>query len=328
MKYSYDGAFVFGCWKNNVVSLHDASNANPIGTYEDGHEGAVVSCDVTSDNRKMFSSGRDSFGILWDTETGEIVYKHLEQNTLLHSSNFSHDDNLIMFSIMKKMRAKNVYNEILDLRTREPVAKIVIPNCVQSDAMWADENTIVSGLDNGCVVIHDFKSCIGRSVENVEESHTKNVQMHQALITKLDSNPTRTMFVTSSNDKHVKVFDLDNIDYPEMDVNFGELANSASIHPNNKYLVVTGGQPPLNVTKTSHESANFYAKFYYMPTQQLYGQAKSHFGTPLACAFNPRGDSFASGGHDGFLKVHQLDQTFNSYEVGLSQAMKLEAGVV
>ena len=55
------------------------------------------------------------------------------------------------------MRAKNVYNEILDLRTREPVAKIVIPNCVQSDAMWADENTIVSGLDNGCVVIHDFK---------------------------------------------------------------------------------------------------------------------------------------------------------------------------
>ena len=60
--------------------------------------------------------------------------------------------------------------------------------------------------------------------------------MHQALITKLDSNPTRTMFVTSSNDKHVKVFDLDNIDYPEMDVNFGELANSASIHPNNKYV--------------------------------------------------------------------------------------------
>lgn len=222
------------------------------------------------------------------------------------------------------MRAKSVYNVVRDVRSWDVVGVVSIPSATFSHAMWLPNDKIVSGLSTGKVELHDFKQCIGKTLADAPSTPLKSVQVHTNEITHIDCNLSRTMLVTASIDKTCKVFDAESLE-SFISVNFEDQANSASIHPNSKYLIVTGGQPPMDVTQTSHSHGNFYTKFYYLPTGQLFGQCKSHFGTPLTCQFNPRGDGFASGGHDGFLKVHQLDSHFKSYERGLFQALSAHA---
>ncbi|MEN2497912.1 MAG: Eukaryotic translation initiation factor 3 subunit I [Marteilia pararefringens] len=330
VKYSHNGVVVFACWQNGVITCHLASTALPIASFDALHKGAVISCDVSSNTSQLFATDYSGTGIVWDCERGEAITSFTE-NTLLESSNFSSDDRLVLYSLHKKFRMPSVFNALRDLRQPEKaISYIALPNCYLSKTIFANDSHILSALDNGHVVQHDLRNCNNQqTMDDLRDSSQLSRKLHNSQITQITCNPQHQIFMTSSKDKHCKIFDFESLEV-FMDLNYGEEANGCAIHPNSKIVAVVGGQDVLQVTTTGHKSDQFASKFFYLPTGENFGQIKSHFGTPNACAFAPSGDSFASGGIDAFLKVHDLneDNDFNSYEANIIDALNNQIEVL
>lgn len=97
-------------------------------------------------------------------------------------------------------------------------------------------------------------------------------------------------------------------------------------------VILGGGQEAMNVTTTSARQGKFEARFWHKVFEEEVGRVKGHFG-PLntyvqphisrkrvltlcffLCAYSiavhPRGEMFASGGEDGFIRVHHFDESY------------------
>ncbi|MES1905830.1 MAG: translation initiation factor eIF3 subunit, partial [Paramarteilia canceri] len=248
LKYSSNGALLYACWRDASITVHNSNNALPIGSYDDIHEGAITSCDLTSDDLKLFSVDRAQLAVLWDCETGIFIFFYLftysgkdirkiNENSIMKSSNFfPSDDNLILYSKLKLFDVKVSSNIILDLRSMETVASIAIPNSIQNVCRWAASDIIATGMDNGTVVFHKFKDLIGRTIDQDGPSHFKSIKMHTDKITHINSSFDKTLLLTTSTDRYCKIFN-EKDEEPFLIFNFGDQANSASIHPSLKYVI-------------------------------------------------------------------------------------------
>jgi translation initiation factor 3 subunit I len=92
-----------------------------------------------------------------------------------------------------------------------------------------------------------------------------------------------------------------------------------------------GGQEAMSVTTTSIRQGKFETRFWHKIFEEEVGRVKGHFGpvntqvifliwwnsmlTIFFCHFcriavSPTGKCYASGGEDGFIRVHQYDDTY------------------
>lgn len=110
--------------------------------------------------------------------------------------------------------------------------------------------------------------------------------------------------------------------------------NSATITPKKDYVILGGGQDAMGVTQTSARQGKFEARFYHKIFEEEIGRVRGHFG-PLSMqslvitcfhmltsltdtvAVDPTGKGYASGGEDGYVRVHQFDKGYFdfTYEV-------------
>lgn len=104
--------------------------------------------------------------------------------------------------------------------------------------------------------------------------------------------------------------------------------NSASLAPNRPYVLLGGGQEAMSVTTTSLRQGKFETRFWHKVFEEEVGRVKGHFG-PIntyvlhsinvysrsfsfvySITVHPAGSCYASGGEDGFIRVHHFDDSY------------------
>lgn len=93
--------------------------------------------------------------------------------------------------------------------------------------------------------------------------------------------------------------------------------NSACITPKKDFVILGGGQDAMGVTQTSARQGKFEARFYHKIFEEEVGRVRGHFGPLNTVAVDPLGRGYASGGEDGYVRVHQFDKGYFdfTYEV-------------
>lgn len=90
--------------------------------------------------------------------------------------------------------------------------------------------------------------------------------------------------------------------------------NSACISPIKEHVLLGGGQDAMSVTTTSAKVGKFEATFYHMIYEEEIGRVKGHFGPINTLAFHPSGRGYASGGEDGYIRLHDFDPSYFEFE--------------
>jgi translation initiation factor 3 subunit I len=151
-------------------------------------------------------------------------------------------------------------------------------------------------------------------------------QAHESEITSITFNKEKSLCLTSSKDRTAKLWDcgisLSSKDAPPegskmspfkllRTYNADAPLNGAALSPFREHIVAGGGQDAMSVTTTGADAGKFESRFYHMVFGNELGRVKGHFGPINTLAFNPDGRSFASGGEDGYVRLHPLDEEYD-----------------
>lgn len=133
------------------------------------------------------------------------------------------------------------------------------------------------------------------------------------MVTDLQWSADRTYFATSSKDKTAKLIAVDDLNVLKSYVADTPL-NSAAITPVKDYVILGGGQAAMDVTTTSARQGKFEARFYHKIFEEEVGRVRGHFGPLNYVAVDPNGKSYASGGEDGYVRLHHFDKGYFDFE--------------
>ena len=86
--------------------------------------------------------------------------------------------------------------------------------------------------------------------------------------------------------------------------------NAAAISPIKPHIILGGGQDAMNVTTTSARQGKFEVRFYHTAFEDEIGRVKGHFGPINTLDFHPSGTGYASGGEDGYIRLHWFDPDY------------------
>ena len=120
-----------------------------------------------------------------------------------------------------------------------------------------------------------------------------------------------THAITASLDKTARLIDVASLEVLKT-YKTGRFVNSASISPLHDHIVCGGGQDASQVTTTAAKAGGFEARFYHKVFAEEFGHVRGHFGPIITVAFSPSGRSFATGGEDGYVRLHHLDMDYLS----------------
>ncbi|KAJ7292433.1 WD40-repeat-containing domain protein, partial [Mycena rebaudengoi] len=158
-------------------------------------------------------------------------------------------------------------------------------------------NVIITGHESGKVALFNVET--GEEIGNNERAHSD-------VVTDLRLNKDRKYCITSSKDKIARIHDTKNL----MIVNTyttEKPLNSAAPAPTWPYVLLGSGQESINVTTTSARQGKFQTRFWHKVYEKEVGRVKGHFGPiNIRCAEL----RYASGGEDGFVRVHHFDESY------------------
>jgi translation initiation factor 3 subunit I len=86
--------------------------------------------------------------------------------------------------------------------------------------------------------------------------------------------------------------------------------NSASFSPIRPQIILGGGQDAMDVTTSSARQGKFETRFFHLVFGDELGRVKGHFGPINTIAFTKCGRGFASGGEDGYVRLHWFDESY------------------
>jgi len=306
IKYNTQGDLLFSAAKDHHPNVWWSLNGERLGTY-DGHCGAVWCLDPKWDTTHLVTGAADNSVRLWDISTGKQLGM-IDTKSAVRTCGYSYSGNMICFTTDKQMGhpceinvvdAKNFGNDA------EPIMKIPIPaNGPKVSAMiWSGmDDTLLTGHDNGDIVQWDLKT--SKKVQLVSD--------HAKAISDMQPNVDGTMFISSSKDNTAKLYDSDTLTCKKK-FTTERPVNSASISPLYNHVVLGGGQDAMEVTTTSSKVGKFDARFFHLVFEEEFGRIKGHFGPINSVMFHPDGKGYASGGEDGYIRVHQFDDQYHEF---------------
>lgn len=270
--------------------------------------------DVDPTSIMIASGAADNTVRLWDIRTGKCL-KVWDFNTAVKRVEFSEDGSQLLAVTEKRMGFLGtivVLGIELNVEAEQSDEKVMTITCEDSKATFAGwsymSKYIIAGHEDGTVSQYDAKT--GEQLDNV--------QVHEpgTLITDLQWAPDRTYFITASKDKTAKIINARDLEVMKTYVADTPL-NSASITPKKDFVILGGGQAAMDVTTTSTRQGKFEARFYHKIFEEEIGRVRGHFGPLNTVAADPQGRGYASGGEDGYVRVHQFDKGYFdfTYEV-------------
>jgi len=307
IKYNREGDLLFSVGKDSTPNVWYTINGERLGTY-DGHKGAVWSIDCNWDTTKVLTGSADMTVKVWDCETG-VALNTYSTRSAARSCNFSYCGNLINYTTDKQMGHDPMIciHDVRKSADSEPALSFSIDSKNTSKPMcslWGALNEyLITGHDDGTICHWDIKT--GAQLHSVKE--------HTAIIKDMQLSADQMMLITASKDKTAKLFDARMLDHMKT-YKTDRPVNSAAISPIRDHVVLGGGQEAMEVTTTSTKVGKFDARFFHLVFEEEFGRIKGHFGPINSLAFHPTGKSYSSGGEDGFVRVHEFDQSYLDFE--------------
>jgi len=308
IKYNQQGDLLFSSAKDHHPNVWFSLNGERLGTY-DGHCGAVWCLDPKWDTTSLVTGAADNSVRLWDIGTGKQTGM-IDTKSAVRTCNFSYSGKLVCYTTDKQMGHPceiNVVDVANFSNDCEPDLKLSIPpnGPKVTSMLWSGlDDTLLTGHDNGDIVQWDLKT-------------SKKVQLvstHGKSISDMQHNVDRTMFISSSKDNTARLWDADSLECHK-EYKTERPVNSASISPLYDHVVLGGGQEAMDVTTTSTRVGKFDARFFHMIFEEEFGRVKGHFGPINSVMFHPDGKGYASGGEDGYIRVHQFDQDYMEFNL-------------
>ncbi|KAF3492228.1 eukaryotic translation initiation factor 3 subunit I [Arthroderma uncinatum] len=325
IKFSRDGDLLFSCAKDKHICVWYYANGERLGTYS-GHQGALWTVDVSPNTVLIASGAADNSVKLWNIKTGECV-KTWDFPTAVKRVEFSADGSKLLAVTEKRMGYLGTI-VVLDVaygdgegnglqeQAEEPSLKITCEESKATVAGWSYLGKyIIAGHEDGSISQYDAKT--GEQLENVQ-AHELDCK-----ITDLQFSADRTYFITACSDKSAKILSSSTLEilktYPA-----DTPLNTAAITAKKDFVVLGGGQAAMDVTTTSARQGKFEARFYHKIFEDEIGRVRGHFGPLNTIAVHPAGVGYASGGEDGYVRVHHFDKSYNDfmYEVEREQLRK------
>jgi translation initiation factor 3 subunit I len=310
IKYNRQGDLIFTASKDNIVNIWYAHNGERLGTL-DGHVGSIWSVDPDQFTQLCVTGSADNTARLWDIQTGKLLYTWTF-NTAVKRVQWSRDSKYILMITEQRMGFPStlvvfeINRDDPSIQDIEPVCRILPQGSKATVAGWSYLNKwIITGHEDGTISQYDWKN----------ESCVKQVQKaHMELITDIQFSADATYFVTSSKDKTAKLYETSTLKLLKV-YNTDTPLNSATITPTQDFIVVGGGQEAMDVTTTSQRQGKFECRFHHKILMDECGRVKGHFGPINTIAVHPNGQSFSSGGEDGFVRVHYFDDDYFKFQV-------------
>jgi translation initiation factor 3 subunit I len=313
IKYNRDGDIIFSTAKDQHICAWFSHNGERLGTYH-GHQGALWTVDVDPTSTIIASGAADNTVRLWDIRSGKCL-KVWDFNTAVKRVEFNEDGSQLLAVTEKRMGFLGtivVLDIKLDVDAEQSDERALVITCEDSKATVAGwsymSKYIIAGHEDGSMSQYDGKS--GELLYNT--------QIHEPdmPITDLQWSPDRTYCITASKDKTAKIVSARDLEPLKTYVADTPL-NSASITPKKDFVILGGGQAAMDVTTTSTRQGKFEARFYHKIFEEEIGRVRGHFGPLNTVAVDPTGKGYASGGEDGYVRVHQFDKGYFdfTYEV-------------
>lgn len=306
IKYNLEGDLLFSSAKDQHPNVWYSINGERLGTFE-GHNGAVWCLDPKWDNTHLVSGAADDTCRLWDIETGKNI-NVISTKTAVRTCNFSYSGNMVCFTTDKRMGYPCEIN-VIDARNfnaEEPIMKFPIPSGGPkvTSMIWSGlDSNLLTGHENGDLVQWDMKT----------HMKVKMSSDHKGAIVDMQSSKDGTMFITACKDTRAMMWDSDTLELLKT-YKTERPVNSASISPLFDHVVLGGGQEASDVTTSSTRIGKFDARFFHLVFEEEFGRVKGHFGPINSIQFHPDGRGYASGGEDGYVRVHQFDDSYFDFK--------------
>jgi len=305
IRYNREGDLLFSSAKDMTPNAWYSLNGERLGTFN-GHAGAVWCIDVNWESTKFLSGAADSTLRIWDISTGKEIGNVVAISSV-RTCVFSYSANLAAYST-DTIRKQTCEIDLLDVRTSDPVStdpilRISVPESKVTSLVWGPlDETVITGHENGKITQWDMR--MGTEINSIDA--------HSGPINDIQLSKDGMMFITASKDNTAQLFDLDQLLHLKT-FTTERPVNSAAISPIMDHVVLGGGQEAADVTTTSTRVGMFDARFFHMIFEEEFGRVKGHFGPINSLAFHPDGRSYASGGEDGYVRVHNFDPSYFEY---------------
>jgi translation initiation factor 3 subunit I len=310
IKFNREGDLLFTASKDDTPNVWYAHNGERLGSFA-GHNGTVWTLDVTSDSRTLATGSADNTARLWDVSTGKC--KHIiETETAVRWVAFSQGDErlaLITDATMGKPALLLVYDWQKDIKT--PIMRVAFEGGSEKKptvVAWTDCNeAIITGHQDGILVLWNPETG-----DKVRESAAGTG--HSDQIKDIQFSPDGSYFITASKDTTAKIFDPVTLEVIKS-YKTERPVNSAAVSPLRPEVCIAGGQEAIQVTMTNTRSGQFEARFYHQVYGSEMGRVRGHFGPINTIAYRPDGRGYASGGEDGFVRLHTFDPDYYTFDM-------------
>jgi translation initiation factor 3 subunit I len=262
----------------------------------------------------LLTASADQDVKLWNVETGRELFT-FRQPGPAKSVAWSESEKLFAVAVDNfnaSPVAIRVY-EFADVRERQSADPIMVltdpsaPKLLVTNVAWLP-------LDAGIVATYQDGSMATWDATTGEL--LAQWDAHESNITALSFNRHKTLAITSSTDMTAclwRVPEAANVPWEciktyETDTPL----NSASISPAREHVLVGGGQEARDVTTTAASAGRFEARFHHMVFGHELGRIQDHFGPINTLSFSPDGRSYASGGEDGYVRLHHFGRDYEA----------------
>lgn len=303
VKFNREGDLLFTTAMDKNPTVWRSSTGERIGTYK-GHNGAVRDIDITWDSVRVVTGSADNSAILWEAATGRKLYQwHFKSPVRCVA--FSPGDSMLAIATARLMgEESNVYlyahNKDEEEQSAEPIGVLEGHGGTIVRVHWHPTGEVI-------VTAAEDKTVRKWRVETGEEIDC--IDAHTDDIKDIQPSPDFGALVTAAKDGHAKLWDYDSLEQVKEYV-VDHPVNSAAISPLYSQVLLGGGQEASKVTTTSDKAGKFEGKFFHLIYEEEMARVKGHFGPINTVAFSPDGKQYVSGGEDGFVRLHDMDDEY------------------